>query len=153
MSLFRYEKSVRFINLQTINKRYMGKNHYVQYIIVRKDVIDRYGIGVLASQICHASMAPITEQIRAAEPKTTIDSVFDKETSSWINGIFNKIVLEVPNLQSMGKLTERLYHEGIKYSEIHESSLDGELTCIGLKPYNKGRVAPYFKNLKKLGEK
>jgi len=32
----------------------------VQYIVVRRDIIDQYGIGFVAAQLCHASMAPIS---------------------------------------------------------------------------------------------
>lgn len=128
----------------------MEINHYVQYIIVRKDLIDKYDNGIMFAQACHASMAPITEQIRNSNSTATLDEIFDKETKEWINGKFNKIILQVPNKDSLLDIMELLDSDGIKYSKICEGNLDNELTCIGLKPYNKGRICPYFKKLEKL---
>jgi peptidyl-tRNA hydrolase len=37
----------------------------VQYIVVRKDLAERLGAGVIATQVAHAAVAPITGQLRA----------------------------------------------------------------------------------------
>ena len=76
--------------------------------------------------------------------------LLDQETADWLKGVFIKYVYEVPNLGVLHMLMDRLASDGIKYVPIRESKID-QLTCIGLKPYNKGRVAPYFKALKLLG--
>ncbi len=122
----------------------------VQYIVVRRDIIDQYGIGFLAAQICHASMAPVSNQLRADFSKS-VSELLDQETADWLQGVFIKYVYEVADLHALQNLMDRLYHDGIKYVPIEESKIN-QLTCIGLKPYNKGRVAPYFKALKRLGE-
>lgn len=124
----------------------------VQYIVVRKDLAERLGAGVIATQVAHAAVAPITGQLRAdlARP---IAEALDEDTAKWVTGIFRKVVVEVETEQKLRNLMERLDADGIVYAAIRESSLDGQLTCIGLKPYDKGRVAPYFKGLALLGRR
>ena len=124
----------------------------VQYIVVRRDLIDKLGVGTLVTQVSHASMAPLTNKLRENLNKT-IEDLFDNETKQWIIGRFTKIILEVPDKSSLLNITERLFADGIDFVKIEEFTLGGELTCIGLKPYNKGRVAPYFKGLSLLGSK
>lgn len=125
-------------------------NRIVQYILVRRDLVDKLGEGVLATQVSHASLAPITKQLRG-NSNEVLENVLDKETKRWVEGSFVKLVLEVPDKSKLTEIMQRLYADGIKYEKIQESTLDGELTCIGLKPYDKGRVAPYFKGLPLLG--
>ncbi len=121
----------------------------VQYIVVRRDIIDQYGIGFVAAQLCHASMAPISNQLRTDMTKPA-QELLDEETADWIKGVFIKYVYEVSDLDRLHMLMDRLDSDGIRYVPIVESKIN-QLTCLGLKPYNKGRVAPYFKGLKKLG--
>lgn len=139
----------RFIYSFTFFNVYMG---IVQYIVVRRDILDKLGPGVLATQVAHASMAPITNQLRNANGKRLTEAI-DKTTKKWIDGPFNKIVVEVATKDEMMDIAERLFADGIDYSKIEESTLGGELTCIGLRPYDKGRVAPYFKKLLLLNSK
>lgn len=125
---------------------------YCQYIVCRRDIIDRYGFGFIAPQLCHASVAPITNPIRGMlDTGMAVNQVFDDDTLSWINGTFFKIVLEVPGLDEMNMLRDRLDSDGISYIPIIESNIK-DLTAIGTKPYNKGRLAPYFRGLKLLSK-
>ncbi len=123
---------------------------HVQYIVVRRDIIEQYGFGFVAAQLCHASMAPISNQLRN-DFEQPVCELLDKETAEWLKGTFVKYVCEVADLNALHMLMDRLDSDGISYVPIRESKIN-ELTCIGVKPYNKGRVAPYFKNLKMLGE-
>ena len=120
-----------------------------QYIIVRKDIVDKYGFGFIAAQICHASIAPITNPIRTHGHESKVVDIFDKDTLEWIDKTFFKIVLAVDNLDQLMMLRDRLDSDGIQYVPIVESKIN-DLTCIGLKPYNKGFISPYVKDLKKL---
>jgi peptidyl-tRNA hydrolase len=123
----------------------------VQCIVVREDIIQKYGFGFVAAQICHASMAPITNQIQK-NPSLPMDQVFDRFTKEWVLGCFVKLVYGVPSLQKLHMVMDRLDSDGIDYAKIIESKIN-DLTCIGLKPYDKGKVAPYFKDLQLLGGK
>jgi peptidyl-tRNA hydrolase len=124
----------------------------VQYIIVRGDLIDKFGVGVLATQVSHASIAPITNQLRRNFNKPVYDAL-DNPTKSWVDGSFTKIVLEVPGKDELLDLIGKLYADGIEFSRIEESSLGNELTCIGLNPYEKNKVSQYFQGLYLLGHR
>lgn len=104
---------------------------------------DTLGRGALCAQVAHVALAPLTSRLAAGEE-------LDAATWEWVNGTFVKIVLEVPGKDTLMNIMERLYGDGIEFYKIYESNLGGELTCVGLKPYNKGRVAPYFTKLKLL---
>ena len=121
----------------------------VQYIVLRRDLLNEHGEGFLATQTAHASLAPITSRIRKSTGKS-IEDVFDQNTLAWINGTFTKIVLEVPDETGLNQLRESLNKGSLEYSEIRESRLNGALTGIGLKPYEKEAVCEYFQGLKLL---
>ena len=120
-----------------------------QYIIVRKDIIEKHGFGFIAAQIGHASVAPITNPIRTSSHESQIINILDKETLEWIDKTFFKIVLGVENLDKLIEIQLLLDKDGIKYCPIVESKIN-QLTCIGLKPYEKNDVSKYFSDLKKL---
>ena len=120
----------------------------VQYIIVRKDLDE----GVLATQVAHASVAPVTNQLRP-DMERTIEDALDDATKTWVDGPFTKIVLEVPDKDSLNKVEEILAANGIEYDVMRESRLNGEPTSIGLKPYEKSDVAGCLNGLKLLGSK
>lgn len=120
-----------------------------QYIVARRDIIAKHGLGFIAAQLCHASVAPVSNQLRV-DLSQTAEALLDDDTRAWLTGTFVKYVYGVDDLPGLFALTHRLDADGIKYAPIIESKI-GELTCIGLKPYNKGRVAPYFRSLKLLG--
>ena len=125
------------------------QNQYVQYIVLRRNLINQYGVGFLVTQTAHASLAPITNKIRNRR-SSSIDDILDNDTLNWIEGTFTKIVLEVPDETSLNKLKESLNKDGIEFSEIRESSIGGELTSIGLRPYKKSEVYKYFRGLRLL---
>jgi peptidyl-tRNA hydrolase len=118
----------------------------VQYIVLRRDLIDEYGKGFLATQAAHASLAPLTSQLRGHFHKT-LSEALDKDTREWIEGTFTKIVLEVQGINQLQEISESLRRDSVKYCEIRESTLQNELTGIGLRPYEKSKVASYFKRL------
>jgi peptidyl-tRNA hydrolase len=120
-----------------------------QYIVARRDIIEKHGFGFIAAQLCHASVAPVSNQLRVNFSQAAA-ALLDDDTRAWLNGTFVKYVYEVHDLPGLLGLTQRLDADGITYASIIESKI-GELTCIGLKPYNKGRVAPYFRSMKLLG--
>ncbi len=124
----------------------------VQYVVVRADLAGRYGIGVLATQVAHAAVAPLTAQLRS-HFDAVVREALDSDSGKWVSGSFRKIVLEVPSQGELLSLMDRLRSDGVHFVEIREATLGNELTCIGLRPRNKGSVAPYFKGLKLLGHR
>lgn len=122
----------------------------VQYVILRKDLVDKYGEGAVATQAAHASVAPITELLRGA-PNSSFVDIFDDATQAWIKGTFTKIVLEVPNETALREVEERLRSHNITYVPIRESRFSGELTALGLRPYEKSEVATCLRGLPLFG--
>ncbi|MBI5073033.1 hypothetical protein HZA99_04400, partial [Candidatus Woesearchaeota archaeon] len=108
--------------------------------------------GALAAQVAHASTAPLTTQLRK-DMSGTIDRVLDEETKAWISGTFTKIILGVEDKGQLSEVMRLLEKQGIAYSRIEESSLGGELTSIGLKPYQKEHIAPLLHGLPLFGSR
>jgi peptidyl-tRNA hydrolase len=118
----------------------------VQYVIVREDLLLN-GLGTILTQGAHASMAPITSQLRQdLDFKLT-----DTATREWANGTFTKIFLGVWSELELADLATSLKTRGVAFNEIHETRLDGQLTAIGLKPYLKSEASPHLSHLRLAG--
>ena len=128
----------------------MNHNHYAQYIIVvNAESAKEYGIGRLVAEIYENSLFPITEQLKKYKEKSSICSIFDKEINGWL--FYPQIiVLETQGKDKLLDLTDRLTSDGIQFNILYQDFEKKKPLCISLKPYNKGRVAPYFRKLKKL---
>jgi peptidyl-tRNA hydrolase len=126
------------------------EDNILQYIVVRKDLIDKKDLGLIIAQACHASLAPITSQMRRSGKDSMIKDSLDSESLEWAYGIFKKIILETPNEQTLKDLMDTLDKSNIEYKPIRESKMDDELTCIGIKPYKKEDIYKYLKHLKSL---
>ena len=96
----------------------------VEYIIARKDILKNYGSGIFGTQV-HAATAPITNQLKE-DPEKKVTDCLDKSTRDWVTRTFTKKLLEVPNVEKLWMLMDRLDSDGIKYSPIRESGLNNE---------------------------
>ena len=132
---------------------------YRQVIIARKDL--SMGVGKLAAQVSHASMAFLTWKIRDNYNKWIRDNdfvyysselIFDKDLyEQWINGIFTKTVCEAKNKNHLMKAIAIAENLGLKEGEdfflikdccltelepeeMDENGIGRTLTCIGFKP-------------------
>ena len=126
---------------------------YKQIIIVRKDL--QMSIGKICSQVSHASMAFLTNEIRnewskwISEDKTyySVELTFDKDLfEQWIDGEFTKCVLKAKNKSQLLKaktLAEEMRMTENEdffciYDNCHTELTPEEdgrtLTCIGFKP-------------------
>jgi peptidyl-tRNA hydrolase len=122
----------------------------VQYLIVRSDLLSKYGPGILAVQTAHASVAPLTKAL-TADSHQSVDDALESETKEWVNGTFTKIILAATDEEALLNLEQRLSSNGVDFNSIRESNLDGELTAIGLKPYEKKAVSEYLSHFELLG--
>ncbi|KAG5403027.1 hypothetical protein IGI04_009146 [Brassica rapa subsp. trilocularis] len=111
----------------------------VQYVVLRRDLIDSWPLGSVVTQGCHASVAaiwsfkddPVT--LRYCDPQH-IDSM-------------HKVTLEVKGETQMLNLSEKLKSGGISHKVWMEQP-ENVPTCIATKPYLKSQVSPFFKKLK-----
>ena len=131
---------------------------YKQIIIVRKDL--QMSIGKICSQVSHASMAFLTNEIRrdwsmnttyfkGDEYKTyySVELTFDKDLfEQWINGEFTKCVLKAKNKSQLLKAKTLAEEMGMTenedffciydncHTELTPEDNGRTLTCIGFKP-------------------
>jgi peptidyl-tRNA hydrolase len=122
---------------------------YVQYIVVRKDLVPTMGIGKTAAQVAHASLGAILDG----------DHILDHPAiKGWINGPFAKLVVYVKTKQKLLNLMDKLDGEGIRYVPINDACRtkltpeeDGRtLTCIGVIPIVTAETPKYLKKLQLL---
>ncbi|KAM0973748.1 uncharacterized protein LOC126604304 [Malus sylvestris] len=111
----------------------------VQYVVLRRDLIDTWPMGSVVTQGCHASASaiwshkddPVTLQYCGPE---NIDSM-------------HKVTLEVKGEPQILNLSEKLKAGGIAHKLWIEQP-ENFPTCLATKPYPKSAVSAYFKKLK-----
>ncbi|XP_004925676.1 putative peptidyl-tRNA hydrolase PTRHD1 [Bombyx mori] len=114
-------------------------NVTVQYILLRSDLLKEFGwsIGALVAQACHASSA--------------VMHIYkdDEHTIQYLNDLDNmhKVVLEVPNEESLRKVAEKLKENSILHKLWIEQP-ENIPTCLAIKPYPKDEVKKYVGKFK-----
>ncbi|GAA0170428.1 hypothetical protein Leryth_020793 [Lithospermum erythrorhizon] len=109
----------------------------VQYVVLRRDLIDTWPLGSVVTQGCHASVAAIWAH--KDDPHThqyclNIDSM-------------HKVTLEVKGEAQILTLTEKLKENSIDHKLWIEQP-ENIPTCLATKPYPKSIVSSYFRRLK-----
>ncbi|XP_028034831.1 putative peptidyl-tRNA hydrolase PTRHD1 [Bombyx mandarina] len=114
-------------------------NVTVQYILLRSDLLKEFGwsIGALVAQACHASSA--------------VMHIYkdDEHIIQYLNDLDNmhKVVLEVPNEESLRKVAEKLKENSILHKLWIEQP-ENIPTCLAIKPYPKDEVKKYVGKFK-----
>ncbi|CAH2085403.1 unnamed protein product [Euphydryas editha] len=114
-------------------------NTLVQYVLLRSDLLKDLGwsIGALVAQACHAS--------------TAVLHIFkeDEHTIQYLNDLDNmhKVVLEVPNEESLNKIAEKLKENSISHKLWIEQP-ENIPTCLAIKPYPKEEIKKYVGKFK-----
>ncbi|KAK3439665.1 hypothetical protein EUGRSUZ_C04010 [Eucalyptus grandis] len=111
----------------------------VQYVVLRRDLIDAWPLGSVVTQGCHASVAaiwshrddPITLQYCSPD---NLDSM-------------HKVTLEVKGEPQILNLAEKLKAGDIAHKLWIEQP-ENIPTCLATKPYPKSVISSYFKKLK-----
>ncbi|XP_047966334.1 putative peptidyl-tRNA hydrolase PTRHD1 isoform X2 [Salvia hispanica] len=111
----------------------------VQYIVLRRDLIDTWPLGSVVTQGCHASVAAVW---------TNRD---DPDTLSYCSpsnlDSMHKVTLEVKGETQLLNLSEKLKAGGVAHKLWIEQP--GNIaTSLATKPYPKSTVSSFFKNLK-----
>ncbi|XP_008219948.1 PREDICTED: putative peptidyl-tRNA hydrolase PTRHD1 [Prunus mume] len=111
----------------------------VQYVVLRRDLIDTWPTGSVVTQGCHASVSAIwfhkddPHTLQYCSPEN-IDSM-------------HKVTLEVKGEPQILNLSEKLTAGGIAHKLWIEQP-ENYPTCLATKPYPKSVVSAYFKKLK-----
>ncbi|TXG62374.1 hypothetical protein EZV62_013737 [Acer yangbiense] len=123
----------------TVSSQNDNDDVLVQYVVLRRDLIDTWPLGSVVTQGCHASVSAIWSH--KDDPHTSqycspqnIDSM-------------HKVTLEVKGETQIVNLSEKLTAGGIDHKLWIEQP-ENFPTCLATKPYPKSTVSLFFKRLK-----
>jgi len=136
----------------------------VQYIVVRKDLVLKMGIGKTAAQVAHASLGAVVEKglVDCSDgyyPVLGTNLIRGKDVDVWFKGRFTKLVVYVKTKQKLLNLAQRLDLEKIRYKLIFDAchtmlepeEEDGStLTCMGVIPISRDNVPKCLRKLRLL---
>jgi len=111
----------------------------VQYVVMRRDLIENWPMGSIIAQGCHAAVAAVW--MHRDDPHTSKycgDDNLDK---------MHKVTLEVKGEAQLINLSEKLKGSDIAHKLWIEQP-ENIPTCLATKPYPKTLVASFFKKLK-----
>jgi peptidyl-tRNA hydrolase len=115
------------------------KEKVVQYVVVRRDLIETWPLGSVLTQGCHASVAAIW--LYKDDP-LTIHYCSPQNLDS-----MHKVTLQVKGEIQMTNLADKLTKAGIHHKLWIEHP-ENIPTSLATKPYPKSFIAPFFKSLK-----
>lgn len=111
----------------------------VQYVVLRRDLVETWPLGSVVTQGCHASVAAIWEH--KDDPHTLLYC-----SPSNLHSM-HKVTLEVKGESQILNLSEKLKASGISHKLWIEQP-ENFPTCLATKPYPKSLVSSFFKKLK-----
>ncbi|KAL1300876.1 putative peptidyl-tRNA hydrolase PTRHD1 isoform X3 [Arachis ipaensis] len=111
----------------------------VQYVVLRRDLIDTWPLGSVVTQGCHASVSAVWSN---KDDPLTIDYCSPEKIDS-----MHKVTLEVKGEAQIKNLSEKLTSGGIIHKMWIEQP-ENIPTCLATKPYPKSVLSSYFKKLK-----
>ncbi|RZC56701.1 hypothetical protein C5167_015550 [Papaver somniferum] len=125
--------------VNTVEEKKPTSDVVVQYVVLRRDLIDSWPLGSVVTQGCHASVAAIWSNKDDAH---TIDYCSPDNIDS-----MHKVTLEVKGETQIQNLSQKLTTNGIAHKLWIEQP-ENFPTCLATKPYPKSVVSSFFKNLK-----
>ncbi|XP_057799241.1 uncharacterized protein LOC131015059 [Salvia miltiorrhiza] len=111
----------------------------VQYVVLRRDLIDTWPLGSVVTQGCHASVAAIWTH---KDDPDTLSYCSPPNLDS-----MHKVTLEVKGETQLLNLSEKLKSGGVAHKLWIEQP-ENFPTCLATKPYPKCTVSSFFKKLK-----
>ncbi|WOL18305.1 hypothetical protein Cni_G27099 [Canna indica] len=111
----------------------------VQYVVLRRDLIDTWPLGSVVTQGCHASVAAVWSH---RDHPDVLAYCSDRDLDS-----MHKVTLEVKGETQLRNLAEKLKTEGIDHKLWIEQP-ENFPTCLATRPYHKSQVATFFRKLK-----
>ncbi|KAG0463172.1 hypothetical protein HPP92_021648 [Vanilla planifolia] len=111
----------------------------VQYVVLRRDLINTWPLGSIVTQGCHAAVFAIWSHVDRADTTAYL-------AASNIHSMY-KVTLEVKGEAQIKNLAEKLKADGIEHKLWIEQP-ENIPTCLATRPYPKSLVSSYFKKLK-----
>ncbi|XP_042039961.1 putative peptidyl-tRNA hydrolase PTRHD1 [Salvia splendens] len=111
----------------------------VQYVVLRRDLIDTWPLGSVVTQGCHASVAAIWTH---KDDPDTLSYCSPPNLDS-----MHKVTLEVKGETQLLNLSEKLKAGGVAHKLWIEQP-ENFATCLATKPCPKSAVSSFFKKLK-----
>ncbi|KAI3453964.1 hypothetical protein Pfo_010627 [Paulownia fortunei] len=122
----------------------------VQYVVLRRDLIDTWPLGSVVTQGCHASVAAIwahkddPDTLLYCSP-SSLDSMH--KASNFCFNYYSPVTLEVKGEVQILNLSEKLKVGGVVHKLWIEQP-ENIPTCLATKPYPKSFISSFFKKLK-----
>ncbi|KAK4725998.1 hypothetical protein R3W88_030915 [Solanum pinnatisectum] len=111
----------------------------IQYVVLRRDLIDTWPLGSVVTQGCHAAVAAIWSH---KDEAVTLQYCSPSNIDS-----MHKVTLEVKGEAQILNLAEKLKAGGIAHKLWIEQP-ENIPTCLATKPYPKSLVSSFLKKLK-----
>ncbi|XP_030948002.1 putative peptidyl-tRNA hydrolase PTRHD1 [Quercus lobata] len=111
----------------------------VQYVVLRRDLIDTWPLGSVVTQGCHASVSAIWSH---KDDPHTLQYCSPQNIDS-----MHKVTLEVKGEPQILNLSEKLTAGGITH-KLWVEQPENIPTCLATKPFPKSIVSSFFKKLK-----
>ncbi|XP_055812736.1 uncharacterized protein LOC129882454 isoform X2 [Solanum dulcamara] len=111
----------------------------VQYVVLRRDLIDMWPLGSVVTQGCHAAVAAIWSH---KDDAITLQYCSPSNLDS-----MHKVTLEVKGEAQILNLAGKLKAGGIAHKLWIEQP-ENIPTCLAIKPYPKSLVSSFFRKLK-----
>ncbi|KAG6513630.1 putative peptidyl-tRNA hydrolase PTRHD1 [Zingiber officinale] len=111
----------------------------VQYVVLRRDLIDTWPLGSVVTQGCHAAVAAVWSHRQHPD---VLAYCSDDNLDS-----MHKVTLEVKGETQLRNLSEKLKSEGVDHKLWIEQP-ENFPTCLATRPYPKSQLASFFKKLK-----
>lgn len=139
-----------------------------QVIVFRKDLLKgEHAIrkGKYAGQVAHASLASLltlfnktvsynTDDTNHEDPTYTYSVSFGENSvlNDWLNGIFTKVVVSVPDEDSLRELAKKCEEAGLPHyliTDCGNTEFHGvpTVTCLGIGPYLSEEIDKLTKDL------
>ncbi|CAO2043617.1 unnamed protein product [Urochloa humidicola] len=111
----------------------------VQYVVLRRDLVDTWPMGSVVTQGCHAAVAAVWEH--RDHPDTAAYCGPDNLDR------MHQVTLEVKGETQLKNLAEKLQAAGVRHKVWIEQP-ENIPTCIATAPCPKSQVSSFFKKLK-----
>lgn len=120
-----------------------GDDPLVQYVVVRRDLMDQWPTGSVIAQAVHASIAAVWQSRETSNTTTYCNQPGNAETASGFATQMHTVVLEAKNEAALSKLADSLRAADVHFAVWREQP-ENILTALAAQPYPRSAVKKYF---------